>query len=330
MKLIKVILLAVGFYVLVLTIQNVGAGRILENIAQLRWKLLPVLAFYFFVYAFNALGWLYAFAKPLAPMVAFRDIYFIRIIGETLNSVVPFSASVGGEPVKVELLKRRFAIPLSEGYASILIVHTTLWASLNLFVIGAIAINLNTLPLTPLLWKCVLAFLVLLGIGAAGLLVGLHYGIFKRVYAFGEHFKLWHESHKEIKTKFLKLDDEIKRFYTKNRRRFFLSVLFNFFGWFVGVFEVYYTAKILGIPIGLSEAWLLEAMIQILRIMTFMIPSSIGAQEGGIMLLFSQFGLAPSLSLTFALIRRLREILWIAIGLLLWLTFEDHKTVAAE
>ena len=102
------------------------------------------------------------------------------------------------------------------------------------------------------------------------------------------------------------------------------SRFFNFFGWFTGVFEVYWITKILDIPIGFTEVWLLEALIQILRIMTFVIPSSIGAQEGGIVLIFIQFGFDKSLGLTFAIIRRIREIFWVGLGLMLWFLIEDR------
>jgi uncharacterized protein (TIRG00374 family) len=325
MKTVKLILLGLGFYILYLAVKGVGIDTIVSNLMRFKWALLPVLAFYLFIYAFNTLGWSYAFAKPLSCAVSFKNLYAIRIIGETLNAVVPFSASLGGEPVKAELLKRKFGIPLSDSYASILIVHTTLWVSLNIFVIGAISVTLETLPLTSLLWRSVLAFLLLLAVGAVLLILGLHYGIFKKIYALGEHFKWWGDGAKEKKTKLFKLDDEIKRFYTKNRERFFLSTFFNFLGWFTGTFEVYVIAKILGMPVGLAEAWLLEALIQVLRIVTFMIPSSVGAQEGGIMLIFSQFGFAAPLSLTFAVIRRIREIIWIGLGLLLW-SFYHEKT----
>jgi hypothetical protein len=80
--------------------------------------------------------------------------------------------------------------------------------------------------------------------------------------------------------------------------------------------------------VGLAEAWLLEALIQVLRIITFFIPSSIGAQEGGIVLIFSQFGYASPVSLTFAVIRRLREIIWLGFGLFLWARIEDKPVIA--
>ena len=327
MKWIKYSLIALGVWILYITVRKVGLSVILENILALKWKLLPVLAFYPFIFAFDTLGWRFAFPRKKKD-VPFFDLYRIRIIGETLNAVIPFSASLGGEPVKAELLKRQHGIPLAVSYASILIVHTTFWASLNAFVIGGILVTLKTLPLPPILWNSVLAFLIILGIIAALLVIGLHFGIFKQVHAFGDKWKWWGAFSQERGQKFLEVDSDVKKFYTEDPRRFLLSIFFNFLGWFTGTFEVSYIGKLLGMPIGLAEAWLFEALIQVLRIVTFFIPSSVGAQEGGIVLIFSQFGLPTPMSVTFALIRRLREILWIGLGLLLWSLLEDRPKIA--
>lgn len=328
MKLVKAFLILLGFYILYRTVEGVGLQTLIEHLSRLGWKLAPVLVVYPLIFAFDTMGWIYSFPRPLPTHVTFRGIYAIRIIGETLNCVIPFSASLGGEPVKVELLKRRFGVPLSDGLASILIVHTTFWVSLNAFVIGAIAMTLKSRPLTPVLWNSVLAFLVILGVAAVLLIVGLHLGIFQKVHAIGNKWKILGGFSPEKLSRFLRLDGEIRDFYTRNPRRFFLSTAFNFLGWFMGVFEVYFVMQLLGIPMSLSEAWLFEALIQVLRIVTFFIPSSIGAQEGGIVLIFSQFGYATSLGLTFALLRRVREIIWITFGLFLWSLIEDKPALA--
>ncbi len=325
MKFLKILLFGLGIYILYATIHAVGFHNLSRHLLQLKWKLLPLLTIYPFIFAFDTLGWGFAFPKSIKRRVPFRDLYAIRIIGETLNAVIPWAASLGGEPIKAELLKSKHGIPLSEGYASILIVHTTFWISLNLFVIGGIAATVKTLPLTPVLWHSVTAFLVILGLVAILLVIGLHLGVFQKVHSIGENFKWWGEKSAEKKLKFLRLDDEIKKFYTQDPRRFFLSVLFNFLGWFTGAFEVLFISNLIGMPIGFREAWLLEALIQVLRIVTFFIPSSLGAQEGGIVLIFLQFGFEKSLGLTFAMIRRLREIIWIGLGLMLWLFLEDRS-----
>ncbi|PIU39737.1 MAG: hypothetical protein COT00_05420 [Candidatus Omnitrophica bacterium CG07_land_8_20_14_0_80_50_8] len=324
MKIIKFFLLAGGFAILYVTVRAVGIENILFNLAGLRWKLVPLLLIYPFIFLFDTIGWSFAFPKSLPRHVPFWDLYRIRIIGEAMNAVIPWAASLGGEPVKVELLRSRHNIPLADGYASILIVHTTFWISLNIFVIGGIVATLKTFPLSPVLWHSVIAFLLVLGVIAFLLVAGLHFGIFKKVYGLGESLKWWGEKSAEKKNQFLKLDDEIKKFYTTDPRRFLASIFFNFLGWFAGTFEVYWIAIILGLSVSFTEAWLLEALIQVLRIVTFLIPSSIGAQEGGIVLIFLEFGFNKSVGFTFAVIRRMREIIWLAAGLLCWFLIEDR------
>lgn len=327
MKIVKFLFLGIGLYILFITLRTVGVAVIVSTISQLRWQLLPLLVIYPFIFAFDTLGWHYSFPKKLSHPVPFPDLYAIRIIGETLNCVIPWAASLGGEPIKAELLKTRHGVPLSEGYASILIVHTTFWLSLNLFVIGGILVTLRTHPLSPLLWVSVLAFLLSLGLVAVLLIIGLHLGIFKKVHALGEAFKWWGPHSEEKGLRFLKLDDEIKKFYTRNPKLFFLSTFFNFLGWLTGILEVYFIARALGLPMGFAQAWLFEALIQVLRIVTFFIPSSVGAQEGGIVFLFSQFGYGSPASLAFAIIRRIREVIWLGLGLLLWLAIEDRPVI---
>ncbi len=330
MRFVKFLLLALGFYILYYTIKDVGAENMLESVQRLGWNLLPVLAVYPFIFLFDTIGWAYAFPRNLPKHVPLKDLLWIRIIGEMLNAVIPFSASLGGEPIKAEMLKRRHGVPLAEGYASLLIVHTTFWVALNMFVIGGIIVTAKSMPLTPVLWNSVLAFLVTLGLAAGILIIGLHFGIFKKVHQVGEKFNWWKQDSEHRKMKFLELDKDIKKFYTQDRRNFYFSVFWNFLGWFAGTFEVYLIGKLVGLPIGFTEAWLLESLIQVLRIVTFFIPSSIGVQEGGIVLIFQQFGFASGPSLTFALIRRMREMLWIGLGLTIWSLVKEKPKAAAE
>lgn len=329
MKYLKILLLIFGFYLLYHTFRSVGVGEVFSHLKALQWNLLPVLLVYPAIFAFDTMGWVYAFPRNIPKEIPFSDLYRIRIIGETLNAIIPFSASLGGEPIKADLLKKKYGLSLSEGLASLLIVHTTFWVSLNMFVIGGILVTLKTLPLTPVLWKSVLAFLVGLGLVAVFLIIGLHLGIFKKVHEFGELFKWWGKKSSEKKTKYIELDQDIKKFYTENKRNFVVSTLYNFLGWFTGTFEVYFIGIALGMPISFTEAWLLEALIQVLRIVTFFIPSSVGIQEGGIVLIFAEFGFSSGLSLAFAMVRRIREMIWIGLGLLLW-SFTKDKPAAAE
>jgi uncharacterized membrane protein YbhN (UPF0104 family) len=51
------------------------------------------------------------------------------------------------------------------------------------------------------------------------------------------------------------------------------------------------------------------------KLAAVIVPGSLGIQEGGQVLIFVAFGFSASLAMTFSLLRRGREILWIGFGL---------------
>ena len=324
MKLFKIALLLAGFFLLYLTLRAVGIESAVSQISKIGWKFLPVLAVYPFIYAFKAWGWQFAFPKKFPKQVPFWDFFRVRLIGETFNCLIPWAASLGGEPVKIQFLKKKHGIRRSEGAASILIVHTTLWFSLNAFVIGGLWVTRGHMPLTPVLKSAVIIFLISIGVAAFLLVSGFHWGIFKNTHRLFQKI-LKRESVSEKMSHYAHLDEEIKRFFTSNPKRFFISSFFNFAAWFAGIFETYFLARMLGMDVSFAQAWLLEALIQALRIVTFFIPSSIGAQEGGIVFIFSELGFATAPGLALAVLRRLREVLWVAAGLVLW-AFSSDKS----
>lgn len=325
MKAVKLFFLLLGIFTLWLTVRAVGLELILARIAEMKGQLIPILGVYALANFLFAVGWYFSFPKNQPHPIPCWDLYHIRLVGETFNSVIPWAASLGGEPFKAHLLRTRHGISLSEGYASLLIVHAAFYLSLALLVTGAIGLTFHTLPLTPVLKKTVLVALVFLSALIILLALGLRHGLFSRIHRLGERFHWWGNHSEEKKQRFLELDAEIRLLFGKNRQRFLYSTLFNFLAWFAGSLEIYLISQVIQIPIGLAEATLLEALIQVLRIITFFIPASIGAQEGGIVLMFLQFGFEKPVGVTVALIRRIREIIWIGIGLATWLILDRKR-----
>jgi uncharacterized membrane protein YbhN (UPF0104 family) len=79
--------------------------------------------------------------------------------------------------------------------------------------------------------------------------------------------------------------------------------------------EVYAILYFLGMRIDVWVALSIAALTVLIKGGTFFIPGSLGAQEGGYTLLLMTFGYSEVTGITFALIRRMREILWIVFGL---------------
>jgi uncharacterized protein (TIRG00374 family) len=113
-----------------------------------------------------------------------------------------------------------------------------------------------------------------------------------------------------------RLDETISAMYRHHRQRLVLALSLHLLGWVLGALEVLVIFAAVGRPIGFREALAIEALASVAKGVAFFIPGSLGVQEGGIVLLFAAFGFSSGLGLTFSLVRRIREVLWISFGLL--------------
>lgn len=107
------------------------------------------------------------------------------------------------------------------------------------------------------------------------------------------------------------IDGAVRTLY-REHRRVAASFALSFVGWIVGVGEVWLALSFIGHPVGWLDALLLESVGQAIRGAAFAIPGSLGAQEGGYLLLAPIVGLPPDAGLALSLAKRSREL---ALGL---------------
>jgi glycosyltransferase 2 family protein len=112
------------------------------------------------------------------------------------------------------------------------------------------------------------------------------------------------------------LDRTILDFYRYNRPAFYASTGLFFLGWMAEALEVYVIIYFLGGPAIALSAISIGALSVFIKGGTFFIPGSLGAQDGGNLFLLHAFGYSDVAGITFALLRRFRELAWIGIGLL--------------
>jgi putative membrane protein len=96
-------------------------------------------------------------------------------------------------------------------------------------------------------------------------------------------------------------------------------------GWLLGTGEVWLALYFLGQPVGLSEALILESLVQTLRAAAFAIPGALGVQETGFVLLGGMLGLNPETALALSLVKRVRELALGLPGLIAWQITEGHR-----
>jgi uncharacterized membrane protein YbhN (UPF0104 family) len=83
-------------------------------------------------------------------------------------------------------------------------------------------------------------------------------------------------------------------------------------GWLAGVGEVLIILSCMGHPVSVGEALVIESLVQFVRGAAFAIPSALGAQEAGLVMLCSMFGIPPDQAFALSLIKRAADL---AVGL---------------
>ena len=310
---LKLLFLIVGLAALVGIVLHIGLEPIQHTVSQLGLLhfgliLLPMIL----VYGLEALGWQLTLGSH-ARTVGFMRLFAIRMAGETVNVTTP-TAYVGGEPLKAFLLKR-YGVPMVDGLASVITAKTTMTFAQVLFILLGLALALWILEDSGHSWVAMLVSVGVLGFGVGLFLLlqrhGIGVGCLTLLRACGIRFGFLEKREPQLQ----ELDGTIRSFYSQHRQTFYAALAIFFLAWLTETLEVYAILYYLGVSIDVWAAISIAALTVLIKGGTFFIPGSLGAQEGGYTLLLMSFGYSEVTGITFALIRRLREILWILLGL---------------
>ncbi len=88
-------------------------------------------------------------------------------------------------------------------------------------------------------------------------------------------------------------------------------------------FEIWVALRVLGCNASFSTAFVLEALIQLVSSVAFVVPGGIGVQEGGFVLIGGMLGIDASTCLALAGARRVRDLLFLVPGLIFWQVAES-------
>ncbi|MCC2640833.1 MAG: conserved rane protein of unknown function [Nitrospira sp.] len=314
---LKAALLLLGTLTLSALIWHIGISRIYEAVAQLGpAAMLAILLPSVLMYILEAYGWRVTFG-PGAKDVPFWRVLAIRTAGEVVNMTTP-TAYVGGEPLKAFLLKRQ-GVPLVEGLASVVTAKTTMTIAQIAFILIGIGLGFWLLDAGGSAGQTIMAGLLTAGLllfGVGAFVIMQRQGLFTWMLKMLRRIGLRLRYLESREGKLLELDRTIARFYTHQRPAFLLSTGLFFFGWLAEALEVFVIVLCLGHPISVMYAVAIGALSVFIKGGTFFIPGSLGAQDAGNLLLLTAFGYGEVTGITFALLRRFRELVWILLGLL--------------
>jgi uncharacterized membrane protein YbhN (UPF0104 family) len=305
MRAFKALLLILGAALLGVLIYRVGARSILEAIRRLTWwQFVLVCLPYGLSAAADTLGWRFAFARDRA---SFWRLYGARLAGESLNLITAIGP-VPGEAAKTWLVRRE--VSYEESVPSVVIAKTTITIAQALFLLIGLVLAWRTLPLGSDILRGMLWLLAAEILGVGGFVWAQVTGLAGRA---GRLLKLFgvvkDTAYAET------LDRALRDYYGRQWRRLGLSLGFHFLGWLLAPIEAVIILWALGIDAPIVTAVVIEALGSGVRFATFLVPASLGAFEAANAVAFAALGFGAGAGLAFSFIRRARQAVWIAIGI---------------
>ena len=287
-----------------------------------------VMLVYVLYFGADAISWQITLpAAPLTPGWISR-MFVVRMIGEAYNNITP-TASLGGEPVKAWLLKVNWSIPLRDSGASLVIAKTASMFSLVVFVAIGVVMLLQHPQFGPAergIAVAGLAFIILCAI-VFFLMQRMRLSTFVARKLgrsrFGARLANGIAAAEDI-------DRQFEHFYSRHRARLVWSFVFAMANWMLGVLEVYVILHFIGYPASFAEVWMIECMVQLVRTVTFFIPAGLGTQEGAFWIGVGALTGVASAGVATALVRRCRDLLWIALSLALASMYSVTPATVAE
>jgi hypothetical protein len=326
--------LGVAAVVVMLFTFDVSFVELWEHLCRAGYWLIPIIGIWIVVYGINALAWRCIIQGKLkeGEHVGWWRIYKLTITGYALNYATPVGG-LGGEPYRILELSRD--IDKERATSSVILyammhffAHFWFWF-VSVFIYLVLAV-LGDVPMTTAVATtltviaifCLIAFYVFSKGYRNGVVIKIIKGIGKI-----PGLKGWSRRFLDRHTETLRhIDEQIAALHRQDKRAFYNSLLLEFFSRVVQSLEIMFMLLLFGVDCGGGPTGLLLTFLHSILILSFttlfanligFLPMQLGVQEGGFILSIAALGLSAALGIFVSIICRVREIIWIAIGILL-------------
>jgi uncharacterized protein (TIRG00374 family) len=265
-----------------------------------------------------------------ADSLGLWELFRVYLAGDAVNYVV-VSGNLAGEPLKAHLLRDR--LPMVKGLSSVTINKLSETVSMVVFQAFGIMLAFAYHLMTPEMAWGSLAVFACMTVAIALFFWRQKKGLFGWVFFGLSKIGIARAFFERIGSKAQRLDDHISGFYDSGGPRFLVSLLFNFLGWCGGAVEAYFLLKLLGVHASLPMVFAIEAISILANNLFFFVPGRLGGSDGGKVLVFVSMGMSSAMGFAFGLLRRAREIFYVALGFVFLIQlnpFRERDSVRVE
>lgn len=302
--------LAAGLLLFLVLFLKVGPAVIGRLLWEAGWAIPFVFVPFALVIGCEALGWWFAF--PSSQPLRFNDLVRLTVATKAVQLLTP-SITQAGEFIKVHLLRVN-EVEVDVGAASVVVAKTAIMIAELLFIGLGLTLALGYVTVEPVVAVRVALGIGVMGLGVVGVLIWQRIGLFRPLTWVSQYIGPL-ATFVNRNEGLLSSIERIVRAHLDERWRFGWSCSWFFMGWAAGIVEVWVFLGVLGLPSDVQSALAIQVWSVIVTRLTTFIPGNLGAQEAGMVMIFSFLGLSPEGAMAFAVLRRLRQLGWIAAGL---------------
>ena len=308
-----ILLWLLGLACLGVLLHQLGDPEVWQHVVMMGWGYIPVIGITLGAYTINVCAWRKCFdGGKKRPRL--RPLLWVKLVGEALGNARPAS-QIGKEVAKVMMLRQRMGV--IAGVSSLVLNKTGEMISGVIFVLGGVIAGLDRYAFSEELRWTIYAMLAL-AVGGGVLTVvrqrrnpftGLLNLLLRMRITFVERYR----------DRAAEIDRSLAAFYRLNPLRLAGLLGLHLLTWSLGTLEIYVILQVLGEPLPFVSVYLFHSLMMVINVIFGFVPYGMGVFEGGHVFLFHLMGLEPGTGLAVGIIRRIRKIFWMLLGLLLLL-----------
>jgi putative membrane protein len=319
MRILTIVTWVLGLALIAFLVYMADARAVVHTAAMVGWGFAPVLLVRVVLLYVDSHSWRWLL-RP-TDRLGLHLATFQRWIGESVSVLLPF-AVIGGELVRVRLAML-YGIAGAPALASIVMdavvaaMSQMLFFGLGVAIYARIATRPDALTQSILLGGVALSIVVVaMWMSIRGGAVGRFGRLLKGLVA-GERVAWLGDAMGSVDRHIVETADR--------RGDFWRSVAWRLVGWLLGASEIWLILWLLGRPITVAEALMLDALAGAVRNVFFFVPGGLGVQEGALVLLGGTLGIGSETMLGMALVKRAREVVVSVPGLVAWQVVEARE-----
>ena len=314
-----------GLVVLIIMASQLDFRQAWQGVCHAGYWFLAVIALWGVLYILNNASW-YLIIDTIGNeqgvcrkcKVGFWWLYKVTISGFALNYATP-GGLMGGEPYRIMTLSPKVGTQRASS-SVILYVMTHIYSHFWFWLLS-VPLYILTQKMTPITY-------ILLPIiaGVASLAIWFFLRGYKRGIAMTgmnilNHFpmiKKWAGPFiEQNREKLSEIDQQIAALHNQNPRTFTMAVVLELLCRLFSTLEIYFILLVIMPGVSIPQCILIYAFTTLFANMLFFMPLQLGGREGGFLMSTEGLSMTANAGIFVALLVRLRELIWTAIGLLL-------------